>query len=164
MKHIKTMSPAEKAMRDTYPGVTDASAAQADSLNARLVSEVIDITRRADLLKLEASKRIGKLMGLMQGHPDLVSETGDLLATWTCGAAKSVVDWEALVAGENIPPATLKKYTVTKNAPRVFKIVDEAVIRLKGRRAPETIPASVMAAADAASSPESSESSPEEEV
>lgn len=124
MKHIKTTSEAESAMRDMYKVATDASPITASKDHEEAIERIIGFSRRIDMLKLEMSKEIGALMGYMQGHVQLVSPSGKVLATWKPGNVRKSVDYEGIFEECNVPDAVIKAHTTMTEASRTFTVED----------------------------------------
>ena len=124
MKHIKTTSEAETAMRNMYKVATDMTPVRASDDNISSVNKILEYQRQIDLLTVEVSKEKGALMGVMQTHSELIDPDGKVIVTWKNGNVKETVDWNALVAELNIPPATVERFTTRKTGSRVFTVVD----------------------------------------
>lgn len=124
MKHIKTTSEAETAMRNMYKLATDSSPVRASDDNISSVNKILEYQRQIDLLMAEVSREKGALMGVIQTHSELVDPEGRVLVTWKNGSTKETVDWNALVVELNIPPATVERFTTRKTGSRVFTVVD----------------------------------------
>ena len=124
MRHINTTSDAESAMRDLYKTATDASPITASKNHEEAIERIIGLSRKIDMLKLNMSNEIGALMGYMQGHTQLVSPTGRILATWKQGNSRKSVDYEAIFAECNVPDYVIKAHTTMTEAARTFTVVD----------------------------------------
>ena len=128
MKHIQTLSAAEKSMRDLYKKAVDSSPVVASASNMMSIKKIIEFTRQMDELKAEISKEVGALMGVMQGHAAMVDNKGRQVIGWTNGSDKKTVDYDSLLIELNVPPATVARYTKVSPGARVFKIEDDNVV------------------------------------
>ena len=129
MKHIQTVSYAEKAMRGMYKKATESSPIPASALQMESIRKIIEYTRQVDELKAAISSEMGSLMGVMQGHAFMVDGNGRRLVSWVNSSDKRTVDWDSLVLELNIPPSVVDKYTKVTPGTRVFKIEDENVTK-----------------------------------
>ena len=128
MKHIQTVSDAEKSMRGMYKRATESTPVVASVLQMTSIRKIVEYTRQMDELKAEISKEMGALMGVMQGHAFMVDGKGRRLVSWVNSSDKRTVDWDGLVLEMNIPPAMVDKHTKVTLGARVFKIEDENIV------------------------------------
>jgi len=124
LKHINTVSKAEKSMRQLYKVAGDKTPIVAEKRHLDMIARILECNRQADVLKAEMSELIGSLMGYMQVHESLVDDKGKTLVTWKNGSEKVSVDYDALILELNVPPATLARHTTRTPGSRVFTVED----------------------------------------
>lgn len=124
MKHIKTLSQAEKSMRGLYKTATDGTPVKATAEQIKLINGIIAKTQQVDLLKLEISEDMGKLMGVMQEHSSMTDANDRVRITWENGGEKTSIDYDALLLELDVPPSTIEKFKIVTPGSRVFTVFE----------------------------------------
>lgn len=127
MKHIKTTTAAEEAVRGMYKVAGDLTPAVAEQADIDLLSKIVALTEESDRLKAEASELKAKIMAKMGEHASLIGPGGIELVSWKQAKEKAVIDYEGILIELRADPALVQKYTSVKAGARTFKILDEAV-------------------------------------